>query len=89
MVELLVLKKNRCIRKEKLHLFPPPTGSGKSTIKSEKTDALERIVEKVNEKYQDDFSPADKVALDSVFQMLMGDLVVKKRLTEYAKTNDD
>ena len=66
----------------------PPTGSGKSTIKSKKTDTLERIVEKVNEKYQDDFSPADKVALDSVFQMLMGDLVVKKRLTEYAKTND-
>lgn len=56
--------------------------------KSNKTDTLERIVEKVNEKYQDDFSAADKVALDSVFQMLMGDPVVKKKLTEYAKTND-
>lgn len=65
------------------------SGKGaKPAKKSNKTDTLERIVEKVNEKYQDDFSAADKVALDSVFQMLMGDPVVKKKLTEYAKTND-
>lgn len=65
-----------------------PGKGTKPTKKSNKTDTLERIVEKVNEKYQDDFSAADKVALDSVFQMLMGDHVVKKKLTEYAKTND-
>ena len=67
--------------------FVPGKGA-KPTKKSNKTDTLERIVEKINEKYQDDFSAADKVALDSVFQMLMGDPVVKKKLTEYAKTND-
>lgn len=65
-----------------------PGKGAKPAKKSNKTDTLERIVEKVNEKYQDDFSTADKVALDSVFQMLMGDPVVKKKLTEYAKTND-
>lgn len=65
-----------------------PGKGAKPTKKSNKTDTLERIVEKVNEKYQDDFSSADKVALDSVFQMLMGDPAVKKKLTEYAKTND-
>jgi len=65
-----------------------PGKGAKPTKKSNKTDTLERIVEKINEKYQDDFSPADKVALDSVFQMLMGDPIVKKKLTEYAKTND-
>lgn len=65
-----------------------PGKGAKPAKKSNKTDTLERIVEKVNEKYQDDFSAADKVALDSVFQMLMGDRVVKKKLTEYAKTND-
>lgn len=65
-----------------------PGKGSKPAKKSNKTDTLERIVEKVNEKYQDDFSAADKVALDSVFQMLMGDPVVKKKLTEYAKTND-
>ena len=56
--------------------------------KFQKYLTLERIVEKVNEKYRDDFSQADKVALDSVFQMLMGDPVVKKKLTEYAREND-
>ena len=65
-----------------------PGKGAKPAKKSNKTDTLERIVEKVNEKYQDDFSAADKVALDSVFQMLMGDPVVKKKLTEYANTND-
>lgn len=65
-----------------------PGKGAKQAKKSNKTDTLEKIVEKVNEKYQDDFSAADKVALDSVFQMLMGDPVVKKKLTEYAKTND-
>ncbi len=65
-----------------------PGKGAKPTTKSKKTDTLERIVEKVNEKYQDEFSPADKVALDSVFQMLMGDPIVKKKLTQYAKTND-
>ena len=65
-----------------------PSKGAKPAKKSNKTDTLERIVEKVNEKYQDDFSAADKVALDSVFQMLMGDPVVKKKLSEYAKTND-
>lgn len=65
-----------------------PGKGAKPAKKSNKTDTLERIVENVNEKYQDDFSAADKVALDSVFQMLMGDPVVKKKLTEYAKTND-
>lgn len=65
-----------------------PGKGAKPTTKSKKTDTLKRIVEKVNEKYQDEFSPADKVALDSVFQMLMGDPIVKKKLTQYAKTND-
>lgn len=74
------------LEKEGVEIVP---GRGaKPTKKSYKTDTLERIVEKVNEKYQDDFSTADKVALDSVFQMLMGDPVVKKKLSEYAKTND-
>ena len=54
-----------------------PGKGAKPKTKTKKTDTLERIVEKVNEKYRDDFSQADKVALDSVFQMLMGDPFVK------------
>ena len=79
---------NGAIELEKSNVVLEPAKGAKPSIKSKKTDTLERIVEKVNEKYQDDFSSADKVALDSVFQMLMGDPVVKKKLTEYAKTND-
>ena len=79
---------NGAIELEKQEGTLQPGKGAKPSTKSKKTDTLERIVEKVNEKYQDDFSPADKVALDSVFQMLMGDPVVKKKLSEYAKTND-
>ena len=79
---------NGAIDLKKEEVILEPHKGAKPSTKSRKTDTLERIVEKVNEKYQDDFSPADKVALDSVFQMLMGDPVVKKKLTEYARTND-
>lgn len=65
-----------------------PGKGAKPATKSHKTDTLERIIEKVNEKYQGDFSPTDKVVLDSVLQMLVGDPVVKKKLSEFAKTND-
>ena len=74
------------LEKESVQIEP---GKGaKPTTKSQKTDTLERIIEKVNEKYQGSFSPTDKVVLDSVLQMLIGDPIVKKKLSEYAKTND-
>jgi type I restriction enzyme R subunit len=53
-----------------------------------KTDTLERIVQEVNEEYDGDFGPGDKVALDSVFKMLMDDPEVKKHLADYARNND-
>lgn len=57
-------------------------------FKPKKIDTLERIINKLNDQYEGDFEPADKVAVDSVFKMLMDDDVVKNRLKEYAKTND-
>lgn len=65
---------------------PPKEGAPKIT--SRKVDTLERIVNKVNEQYEGDFGPADKVAIDSVFEMLMNDPVVKEKLKDYAKNND-
>ena len=65
---------------------PPKEGAPKIT--SRKVDTLERIVNKVNEQYEGDFGPADKVAIDSVFEMLMNDHVVKDKLKDYAKNND-
>ncbi|MDD6802135.1 MAG: hypothetical protein PUE65_06240, partial [Mollicutes bacterium] len=38
--------------------------------------------------YEGEFSPTDKVALENVFKMMMGDKVVKDRLKDFAKTND-
>lgn len=56
--------------------------------KEKKLDTLDKIVDKVNQQYDGDFNSADKVALKSVYQMLMDDSVVKTRLKEFAKTND-
>ena len=67
--------------------FNPPKNTAPK-IKSKKVNTLQRIIDKVNEQYEGDFGSADKVALDSVFEMLMNDPVVKQKLKEFAKTND-
>jgi type I restriction enzyme R subunit len=65
-----------------------PSQPSKLALKKGKTETLDRIVEEVNEEYDGDFGPGDRVALDNVFKMLMDDPAVKKNLEEYAKTND-
>ena len=76
------------IELEKADTVFVPVKTAKPSSKVKKTDTLERIVHKVNSEYEGDFGPGDKVALESVFQMMMGDPVVKKRLREFAKNND-
>lgn len=65
-----------------------PAEPVKAKFKPKKVDTLERIIDKLNEQYEGEFEAGDKVAVDSVFKMLMDDDVVKSRLREYAKTND-
>ena len=65
-----------------------PADSPKPSAKIKKINTLERIVEKVNEEYADDFQPGDKVALESVYKMIWDDPVVKEKLKQYAKDND-
>lgn len=65
-----------------------PAEPVKAKFKPKKTDTLSRIIDKLNDQYGGQFDPGDKVAVDSVFKMLMDDKVVKSRLHEYAKTND-
>lgn len=67
--------------------FKPSRGQAPSS-KERKVNTLEKIIEKVNEQYKDDFNSGDKVALDSIYKMLMEDKVVKEKLKEFAKTND-
>ena len=76
------------IQLEKEPAVVKPATGGKPSVKSKKTDTLQRIVEKINEQYKDEFGDGDKVAIDNVFKMLMEDKVVKKKLKEYAKSND-
>lgn len=65
-----------------------PAQPVKAKLKSKKIDTLERIILKLNDQYEGDFDAGDKGAVDSVFNMLMEDNLVKSRLKEYAKTND-
>lgn len=51
-------------------------------------NTLERIIAKVNDIYGANFSDADKVAVDSVFKMMMDDKDVVKNLKKYAKDNN-
>ncbi len=65
-----------------------PAEPVKAKFKPKKIDTLDRIITKLNDEYDGEFEPGDKVAIDSVFNMLMQDNVVKGKLKEYAKTND-
>ncbi|MBO4540575.1 MAG: type I restriction endonuclease subunit R, partial [Bacilli bacterium] len=65
-----------------------PANPKKPTSRIKKKDTLERIIEKVNLENEGNFGEGDKVALESVFRMMMDDNVVKTRLAEFAKTND-
>lgn len=58
------------------------------TRKEKKISTLEKIIEKVNADYQGEFGDMDKVALESVYKMMMDDPIVKGSLKNYAKTND-
>ncbi len=65
-----------------------PSKASKAPLVSKKTDTLERIIEKINERFQDDFSPEDRVAVGNVCQMLVNDPDISRKLSGYAKTNN-
>lgn len=65
-----------------------PQGFKPSITKQKKVDVLSRIVDKVNDRYGEGLSEADKVALTSVSNMLMDDPEIKKNLTRYAQDNN-
>lgn len=65
-----------------------PQGFKPSITKQKKVDVLSRIVDKVNDRYGEGLSEADKVALTSVSNMLMDDPEIKKNLTCYAQDNN-
>lgn len=52
--------------------------SDKSKAKTPKRDTLQNIIDKVNERFDGDFSEGDRVIIESIYQMFMSDKEVKK-----------
>ncbi len=52
--------------------------SDKSKAKMPKKDTLQNIIDKVNERFDGDFSDGDRVIIESIYQMFMSDKEVKK-----------
>ena len=50
----------------------------KSKPKLSKKDTLQNIIDKVNERFDGDFSDGDRVIIESIYQMFMSDKEVKK-----------
>lgn len=53
---------------------------------NKKKDTLQKIIEKVNERFSGDFTEGDRVIVEGIYQMFMQDTEVKK-FKKYAKNN--
>ncbi len=74
------------IELENKGVFVPGNGTG-APIKRKSKDTLERIIDKVNEKYGGDFTDSDRVVITGIINMFMKDAEVDK-YRQYAKNND-
>ena len=69
---------------------PPVLGPGGGItpkVPNKKKDTLQNIIDKVNERFYDDFTEADRVVIKSIYDMFMNDTAVKK-FKKYAKDNN-
>ncbi len=64
-----------------------PGNSTDAPVRKKKKDTLERIIEKVNDKYNGDFTDSDKVIITGILNMFMNDEEIKK-YQRYAMSND-
>lgn len=63
-----------------------PGGSAEPKKNSKKKDTLQSIIDKVNERFSGNFTDADRVIIEGIYQMFMKDTEVKK-FKKYAKDN--
>ena len=66
--------------------FKPGNSTDAPTTKKKK-DTLERIIEKVNDKYSGDFTDSDRVIISGILNMFMNDAEIKK-YQRYALSNN-
>ena len=71
--------------KKDVDLIPQPKNS---KPKLPKKDLLDKIVDKLNDRYGDDFNDSDRVLVDSIFKMFMGRKGIEK-YRKFAKENDE
>ena len=74
------------IRLEKEGEFTPGN-STEPPVRKKKKDTLERIIEKVNDRYSGDFTDSDRVIITGILNMFMNDSEIKK-YRSYAMSND-
>lgn len=63
-----------------------PGGSAVPKKNNKKKDTLQSIIDKVNERFSGNFTDADRVIIEGIYQMFMKDTDVKK-FKKYAKDN--
>lgn len=63
-----------------------PGGSTAPKVPSKKKDTLQSIIDKANERFSGNFTDADRVIIEGIYQMFMKDNEVKK-FRKYAKDN--
>ena len=63
-----------------------PGGSTAPKVLNKKKDTLQSIIDKVNERFSGNFTDADRVIIEGIYQMFMKDSEVKK-FRKYAKDN--
>lgn len=77
--------KGAIVLDEKPPVFVPDGGIAPK-VPNKKRDTLQSIIDKVNERFNGDFTDADRVIIEDIYQMFMKDSEVKK-FKKYAKDN--
>lgn len=73
------------LEKKSVDVVPP--GSIEPKNLNKKKDTLQSIIDKVNERFEGNFTDADRVIIEGIYQMFMNDDEVKK-FRKYARDNN-
>lgn len=77
--------KGAIVLDEKPPIFTPTSGMAPK-VPNKKKDTLQSIIDKVNERFNGNFTDSDRVIIEGIYQMFMKDADVKK-FKKYAKDN--
>lgn len=78
---------NGAIELDKKTVDFEPNTNKPTKINEKKKDTLQSIIDRVNERFDGDFTQTDKVIIEGIYQMFMNDVEIKK-FKQYAKDNN-